>query len=184
MRPALYPQLLGPSWHELAAPVRRTHLDGASLSAAGRFRVRHGAGRLGRLLAWLLRVPPATEAASIRLLVTPLGRGERWERSFDGAPLISTQRESGGRLVERIGPLELCFRLEVRGGALLYRQAGAALSAGPLAVSLPRVLAPRVEAREEPEGTERTRVSVAVTVPWIGLLVSYSGYIERDEAGR
>ena len=183
MHPALYPRLLGPSWHELAAPVRGLHLDGAPFSGAGRFRVRHGAGPIGALLARLLRLPSANEAASLRLLVTPLGRGERWVRTFDGAPLVSTQREDGGRLVERIGPLELGFRLEVRNGALHYLQAGAALSVGSVRIPFPRALAPRIEAREEPEGTEGTRVSVAVTVPWVGLLLAYGGYLETD-AGR
>ena len=50
-------------------------------------------------------------------------------------------------------------------------------------IPFPRALAPRIEAREEPEGTEGTRVSVAVTVPWVGLLVAYGGYLETD-AGR
>lgn len=177
MPPALYPRLLGPSWHELAAPVRGLHLDGAPFSGVGRFRVRHGAGLIGRLLARLLRLPAANEAASLRLLVTPLGRGERWVRTFDGAPLVSTQREVGGRLVERIGPLDLGFRLEVRNGALHYLPAGAALSVGRVRIPFPRALAPRIEAREEPEGTEGTRVSVAVTAPLVGLIVAYGGYL-------
>ncbi len=178
----LYPRLLGPSWHELAAPVRRAHLDGASLRAVGSFRIRHGTNRFARFLARLLRLPSVTEAADAWLVVTPLGRGERWMRSFDGRLLTSTQWEgSGGRLIERIKLLELQFWLEVRAGALFYRQVGASLRFGPLRVPLPRWMAPRVEAREEPDGAGRMHVLVSVTVPRVGLLVSYEGHIERQE---
>lgn len=180
---ALYPRLLGDSWYELAGPVRRMHLDGASFRGGGSFRVRHGTGRWARFLAWLVRMPRATGAADVRLTITPLGCGERWERSFDGRSLVTTQRGNpDGGLVERVGPLELRFRLEVRDGALFYRPAGADLRFGPLQLPLPRPVAPCVEAREEPDGLLRTRVRVIVTAPFAGLLVSYEGCVERWEA--
>lgn len=184
METALYRRILGTSWLELAVAVRRAHLNPGevSLRGAGSFQVRHGAGLLARLLTWLLRMPPATGAAKTRLVVTPLGRGERWERSFDDRFLVTTQREAReGGLIERFGPLELRFRLEVMGGALLYRQAGAALRLGALNVPLPRWMAPCVEAREEPAALDLTHVLVAVAVPVIGHLISYEGHIERQE---
>lgn len=139
MPPALYPRLLGSSWHELAAPVRDMHLDGAALlRGSGSFCIRHGTSRLDCLLAWLMRMPPATEAANTRLVISLLGHGERWVRHFDNQYFVSMQREArGGGLIERIGPLELRFRLEVWDGALFYRQVGAALRLGPLRVPLP-----------------------------------------------
>jgi hypothetical protein len=44
--PTLYPRLLGPSWYELATPVRRAHLDGPSFRGVGTVRVRYGTTRL------------------------------------------------------------------------------------------------------------------------------------------
>lgn len=183
MPPALYPRLLESSWHELAAPVRDMHLDGAALLyGSGFFRIRHGTSHLGCLLAWLMHMPSATEATNTRLVILPLGHGERWVRHFGDQYFVSTQREAfGGGLLERIGPLELRFRLEARDGALFYRQVGAALRLGPLRVPLPRRIAPRVEAKEEPGGADRTHVTVVVTAPWVGLLVSYEGHIKREE---
>ena len=181
--PALYPRVLGSSWLELAAAVRRAHLNPGevSLRGTGSFQVRHGTGRPGRLLAWLLRMPPATETAKTRLVVTPLGRGERWERSFDDRFLVTTQREAReGGLIERFGMLELRFRLEVQDGALLFRQVGAELRSGPLHFPIPQRLAPRVEAWEEGAGPDTTHVGVAVTVPVIGRLISYEGHIRRE----
>lgn len=179
---ALYPRFLGPLWHELDAPVRRAHLNGEPFCGVGSFRVRHGTGHLERLLAWLLRMPSATECADTQLIVTPLGPGERWLRSFDGRSFVIAQRAADGcELLERIGPLELRFRLEVRDGALLYRQASAALRFGPLRVPLSPRLAPRVEAREEPAGADRTHVLVVVSVPYVRFLLSYEGHMEIRE---
>jgi hypothetical protein len=138
---------MGASWRELDVAVRRAHLDfgEASFYGMGSFRVRHGASLFARILTWLLRMPPATGAAKTRLIVTPLRHGERWERSFDARLLVTTQREaSEGGLIERFGSLELRFRLEVRDGAPLFRQAGAALGFGKTSVPLPRWMAPRV----------------------------------------
>lgn len=183
MPPSLYPRLLGASWYELGAPVRRMHLDGASFRGGGWFRVRRGTSGWARFLAWLLRMPLATRTADVRLTITPIGLGERWERSFDGRSLVTTQWAArDGGLVERVGPLEMRFRLDVRDGALFYRHAGTTLRFGPLRVPLPRLVAPCVEALEEPDGTDRTRVQVTVTAPFFGLLVSYDGYVQRWEA--
>lgn len=137
------------------------------------------------MLAWMLRMPPATGAAKTRLTVTPSGSGERWERSFDDWLLITTQRQaSDGCLIERFGLLELRFRLEVREGTLFFRQAGAALGLGKLRISLPRWMAPRVEAREEAAERDLTHVKVTVAVPVAGRLISYEGHIRRQEVKR
>lgn len=177
---ALYPRVLGASWYGLDLAVRHAHLDFDQdpLYGVGAFCVRRGGSRLGRLLAWMLRMPPAAGAAKVQLIVTPLGRGERWERSFDDRLLITTQREArDGGLIERFGLLELRFRLEVRYGALLFHQAGAALGLGKLKIALPRWMAPRVEAREEPAGPDLTHVRVTVAVPVAGRLISYEGHL-------
>ncbi len=83
-------------------------------------------------------------------------------------------------LGEQVGIVELHFQLEAADGALVYRQVSAKLRLGPLALPLPGFLRPRVEAREEPDGPRRTRVSVSVTAPMIGLLISYEGYLEGE----
>lgn len=126
-------------------------------------------------------MPPATDAAKTRLVITPFGRGERWVRSFDGRVLTTTQREaSEGGLIERFGLLELRFRLRVHEGALVYEQAGAALRFWALSVPLPRWMAPCVAAREEAVGPDVTHVHVAVDLPVIGPLISYEGHIQRE----
>jgi hypothetical protein len=52
---------------------------------------------------------------------------------------------------------------------------------GRLAIPLPRWFGPLVEAREDAAGPRRTKVSVVVTVPCAGCLISYEGQIQREE---
>jgi hypothetical protein len=130
-------------------------------------------------------LPRDGEGVPLLLSVEPHGGGERWRRNFDGRDFVTEQSEHAGPLLrERTGPFELLFRLEVEGGALAYRQEGAALRAGGLRVKLPRLLAPRVEAweRADKDG-EGVQVSVCVTAPLVGLLIRYEGLVRTKEGG-
>jgi hypothetical protein len=179
----LYARLVGGAWGRLPEPVRRLHPPGSSVRGAGRFDVRHGRRLTARLLARLMGVPAAGEGVAVVLTVEPEGAGgERWHRSFDGRPFITHQREHPpGLLADRAGPVEMYFRMEAEGGALVYQRAGVALRLGPLRLPLPRSLAPRVEAREWAEpGDPRVCVRVSVSAPLVGPLVNYEGRIELE----
>ena len=178
-RAGLYERLVGEGWGGLDEPVRRFHL---CKSGAGTFAVRRGEGRIARIVARLLRLPRGGEAVPLLLSVEPHGGGERWRRTFAGKDFVTEQNEHAARLLaERTGPFELLFRLNVEGGALAYRHAGAALRAGRLRLNLPRILAPRVEAWERADECGGVRVSVCVTAPLVGLLIRYEGLVTTEE---
>nr|MBA2448629.1 DUF4166 domain-containing protein [Chloroflexota bacterium] len=123
------------------------------------------------------------EAAEVRLLVDRRGSVERWHRIIGGVPLVTVQRATpGGLLAERLGPLELRFRLAAVGAALVYRQVGLVVRLGTFCLRLPWWISPRVAAREGPaDGPSRTRVAVEVTAPTGGLLFSYEGNVQWGE---
>jgi hypothetical protein len=181
---SLYRRLIGTAWPDVDEAVRQSHLDGGLLRRVGSFRVQCGTSNLARLLLAILRAPSAAEAVATELVITPLACGEKWVRRFGDKTLITTQAgRSGGVLIERISMVELRFRLDVSDGSLIYRQIGTALRLGPLSVPLPEWLSPRVEVREEAEGLKCTHVSVVVTAPFAGLLISYDGQIHEEEPG-
>lgn len=182
----LYPKLLGASWHDLNAAIQRLHASGGAVHAVGVFRVRHGRDGLARTLARLARLPAAGEAVDIRLQVTELEEGEEWRRTFAGRPLVSVQADrSDGLLLERMGIVEMRFRLEVAGGALNYETVGAALRFGFLRLPLPRWLSPRVSAWEKAAGhTDQIHVSVDVNLPLLGRLIAYDGMLTQIEERR
>jgi hypothetical protein len=180
---ALYPSLLDSDWSNLDEAVQQLHLGEKPVWATGMFRVCRGTNRLAQWLARLAQLPAAGEAVAMRLLITPGEHGEEWRRSFAGSPLVSTQwQRPDGLLAERLGPLELQFRLETAGGGLIYRQSGAALHVGPLRIPLPRWLAPWVTAREMPAGEpRRIEVWVELSAPALGRVIAYEGNVTKSE---
>lgn len=119
----------------------------------------------------------------VRLVVSARGDGEEWRRTFAGRPLVSMQaRRSDGLLAERMGIVEMRFRLEVVGGALSYQTTGTALCLGPLRVPLPRWLSPRITAWERAAGDgDQVQVSVEVNFPFLGRLIAYDGKLTGIE---
>jgi hypothetical protein len=172
--PDLYPSLLGSSWSDLAEPVQRLHAGGAS--ARGHFRVRRGENLAARLIATLLRMPPAAEEVAISLKVERGEGGERWIRSFGARPLTSAQWQRGGLLVEAMGLVQCLFRLCAEKGALVFQQVGAALGLHRFALPLPRWLAPRIEGRAEAR-LDAVHVDVRIYAPLVGLIVAYEGSV-------
>ena len=177
---SLYPRIVGPAWANLSEPVQRLHAG--ALQATGKFTVRHGERGPARLLIKLLRLPAAGVDIPVKLLVTTQSSGERWERTFGGGTPFVTEQRAGesGLMIERIGRAEIRYRLEIAGGALFYRQTGTKLCLGPLRLPLPRWLAPRIAARESAIDEKSTHISVEVTLPVIGRLISYKGFIKEQ----
>jgi len=180
----LYARLLGASWMQLAEPVRFVHSTESTVRARGRLRIAHGRGPLARVIAGLLRLPRASDAAETRLVVTSRADGEDWHRTFDDRCLDTRQYQADERdLAERIGVLEFRFRLDASEGSLLFRQVEAALVLGSVRVRLPAACAPRVDAREDPAGARRIRVHVHVTLPPLGSVLTYDGPIDLEVDG-
>jgi len=179
-RAGLYERLVGEGWDALDEPVRRLHLRARGV---GVFAVRRGEGRLARVVARLMGLPQSGDEVPLWLSVEPHGGGERWRRNFAGREFVTEQGEHEGALMaERNGPFEILFRLTAEGGALLYDSEGAFLRVRSLRVRLPRLLAPRVEAWERAaEGG--VSVSVCVTSPLTGPLISYEGLVRTEEGG-
>jgi hypothetical protein len=171
------------AWAHLGESVRRLHGAAGTLYGSGRFTVRHGERGAARLLARLMHLPPAGADVPVQLVVTQHSGGERWDRTFGATPFVTEQRgAASGLMVERIGPTDVSYHLEVAGGALYYRQRGMALRMGPLRLPIPGWLAPQISARESAMPDEKsTHISVKVTLPLIGLLVSYKGYIKIED---
>jgi hypothetical protein len=182
----LYQRILGDEWRHLDAAIQRMHTAGQGIHSKGLFRVIHGRHRVARLLARLLRLPAEGENAEARLHVEPAGSVELWRRTFNGRPLVTRQSSAApGVLAEQLGRLEFQFRLSVRDRALIYQQSRAGLRIGSRLTPLPAWMAPAVAASEKPSARAGcVSISVNVSLPRIGLLLSYAGEVETLENER
>jgi hypothetical protein len=176
MSSKLYSEVLGKDWLALSENIRCAHSVGEETN--GIFRITHGTGWAAKKMARWSDLPQAAIAAGTRLKIFSEDSGERWERQFDGKAFTTRQwKGKDGFLVERFGEWELYFKLRVKEGNLFYDQSRARLCVGALHIPIPLAYGPRVVAKEMHDSGARVRVSVIVTLPLVGLLISYEGYL-------
>ena len=179
--PGLYPRLLGPAWDQLSPGIREAHAGTTHCALSGVFRIEVGAGLLAWLSRLVMRVPLSPQELPARLLIRPSHGAERWERAIGPWKFSTHQQEHRQQLRESYGPLLFDFRLDVLDGALHYSQVAFGIGLGPLRLPIPKVLAVRVAALEEPASDQfLTRIAVRVDLPVVGLLVAYSGTLGRS----
>jgi hypothetical protein len=170
--PPLYQRVMGESFDALPPVVKAMHRVFRDGSAAGRAKVRRGAGLLSRLVAAAMGFPPAGEH-DLHVSFTERDGVERWTRAFSERCFSSRLSARRGRLEERFGPFSFAFALPSGPGGLEMRIVSWRI--GPL--PLPLALAPRSDAREwEEEG--RFCFDVPIALPLIGLVVHYRGWLE------
>jgi len=186
----LYPRLRGANWDALDARLKHFHWITGTRHGSGRFEIRYGQARLARSLARLLRLPQEGRDVPTTLAIRrehipnrEIGDAEKWERTFGSRKLCSLQYACRQKfLVECFGILEMRFLLDACDRALLFHPVGTALAIGPLRLRLPLRLSLQVHARvaglEGPPN--RLGVTVSVAAPWVGLILSYEGYLESQ----
>lgn len=172
--PSLFPAAVGPTFAHLPGPVQALHrLEGVAVWA-GETRVT-GGNVLARLLARLAGFPPPSPSVPTQLRIEPQRSGERWTRWFGPHRLCSTIHAGPrpGTVVERFGPLRFEMALDADGTAL--RPAVSRCRIGP--VALPRTLAPGGGATEDVDAQGRYRFAAEATLPGLGRLVRYEGWL-------
>jgi hypothetical protein len=174
MSEALYRRLLGPKFDTLPARVRELHDVTAPSVWVGRADVERGRSPVSRLAATLFRLPPAGRDQPLSVTFEPEQGREIWTRRFGSANFPSVQYERGGTLRERVGPSTFVFDLDASPDGLGLVLRGVRF----LGIPLPRALQPGVRTYEsQREG--RYRFEVEASLPLFGLLVRYSGWLEK-----
>lgn len=172
--PPLWPRLLGPAaLAELPPRVRQLHHGARPCRYAGTVTVERGSGRMARLAAAVLRLPPAgTQALEIEIAAD--AHGERWSRRFGTVPVTSRLAVGDGRLVERIGIAALCFRLAAAADGLRWHAESLSIAG----IALPRRGFDIAAVEYEQNG--RYHFEVTVRLAPFGLLIAYAGSLDVD----
>ena len=177
MSPPLFQRALGPEFEKLPAAVRALHTATGHRRYRGQVEVVRGGNALARLFAWATRLPPAGQG-EVEVEIDASGEEERWTRHIGGHAMPSRLWERNGLLCEQLGLARFGFRLTVEQGGIVWRVERVTA----LGLPLPARWFGSVQAREsELEG--RYRFDVAASMPVVGLLVHYRGWLQVD-AGR
>jgi len=152
------------------------------VSGAGRFEVRRGHTLAARLLAVLLRLPRSGPAVLVRVRIDrwPGEHAEVWTRAFGTRRLVSRQYRAGPDVIERIGPVELLFRVTLGADQVGYEQQGTRVRLAGRSVPLPARVCPNIRATARACGEASFLVTVIVAMPRGKALLSYSGRLDEE----
>ncbi|MEM7671351.1 MAG: DUF4166 domain-containing protein, partial [Pseudomonadota bacterium] len=174
------PTALGEAFDTLHPVLRRFHDGAAPRSYAGMAEITRGRSPLASAVATLFGFPGPGREVAVRVEITPTDRGEVWTRVFDGRPM-TTEMTLGiaGHVRERFGPLSFELQPGVTDGMLSLP-----LRRGWLwGVEIPRRLLPLSHAEEYGSGT-RFHFDIRLSLPLIGPMVTYRGWLELQEGER
>ncbi len=174
MNRPLFVRVLGAEFETLPATVRRLHLASGHRRYRGQVQVLRGTRLLSRVCAWAARLPPAGEGG-LEVEIQSAGATERWTRHIGGRPMPSRLWQQDARLCEQLGLLRFGFGLCVERQAIVWR----VQRVSALGLRLPARWFRQVIASES-EAAGRYCFDVAASLPVIGLLVHYRGWLHVD----
>jgi hypothetical protein len=137
--------------------------------------VDRAAGRLRNALASLLGLPEAGSEVPVHLQVVVEDRRERWIRDFQGDRVETAAWAWRDLLLESLGWTSFASALVLDGSRLRYEFRRAWFAGIPI----PRRLSLSVESYVD-AGDAGWRVVVAISVPYLGQLLRYEGWIEPE----
>ena len=173
---ALYVRVLGPLFDTLSPRLQSLHSRPGAWRYSGEVEVLRGTRWLARLCSWATRLPPAAKGR-VEVEIEAIDGMEKWTRHIGGRSMPSRLWEQDGLLCEQLGPVRFGFRLSVEQGAITWRVA----RVNVLGLGLPTRWFREVLAYEsESEADGHYRFDVAATLPGIGLLVHYRGWLHVE----
>lgn len=148
---------------------------------AGVASVERGTGVPSRLIGRIIGFPPATDAVEVEVTKTVTSAGESWTRRFGDRSFVShlSHRVSEpGILRERFGPMSFSIRLAVDGERVLWpverwRYFG---------IPMPRALRPKSDTVESIDEHGRFSFHVDISLPVVGFVVRYQGWLAPVQA--
>jgi saccharopine dehydrogenase-like NADP-dependent oxidoreductase len=176
-RGAIFARAIGPDFDALPEAIRALHETPGRSLWRGEAMTEGAAGRLAALVARLVGFPTAQAACAAEVAIDADGDRSIWRRRIGGHAFASVLTPgAGGRIRERFGPVGIDLRLTPEGDRLVYRVEGWRL--GP--IPLPRGLGPSTRAHEEVDAEGRFVFDVEISLPLIGRLVRYRGWLVRE----
>ncbi len=111
----------------------------------------------------------------VRLVVTPSGDREQWDRFFGGHRVRTLQWAHGEHVMEQFGIATFACALVIEGSRLRYEFKRAWLAG----IAIPSWLSPRVISHVDTSATG-WRPVVRLVAPALGEIIHYEGWVEPE----
>ena len=158
----------------LPPSLRAFHANTGATVWQGRAAIETGRGIAARVMARLFGFPAAGADMPVTVTVDRRGREEIWTRNFAGRCFTSHLTLRRGQCIaERFGAISVLLEPLVSGTDLRLPVSGWEC----LGLSMPRFLAPNSQAREFEDAEGRFRFDVRITLPLVGLITHYRGWL-------
>lgn len=177
-RASLFARVIGLDFEALPDPIRALHETPGRSVWRGRAMTEGAGSPLAALVARLVGFPGGQVDCEAEVRIEADGDRSVWRRRIGGQTFSSilSHPGEGGRIVERFGGLSFRLRLTPEGNRLTYSVEGWRM--GPL--PLPQALAPKTRTHEEIDADGRFVFDVEISMPFLGRLVRYRGWLARD----
>ena len=172
----LFQSCLGPAFDELPDQIRDLHHVVGRKNWSGEASVARGTGLLARLIAWVFLFPKANEHVPVRVTMDRTDTSEVWVRRFGAQDFhseLTPDPHVTGRMWERFGIFTFAIDFDADSEGLAYPVAKGRF----LGVPLPRFLLPRSDTKEAVNSDGRATFSVRLSMPVVGLIVHYEGWL-------
>ena len=176
---ALFRRYLDSGWKLLPDAIRDLHRARRKYSPAYAS-VDRGTSAASRFVGRVFRFPAEGSGIPISVRIESKNGKERWYRDFDGHRFSSThslgRRRCERLMCERFGPVKVGMALLPEDGKLRYVTRKWSF----LGIPLPGYMLPKGDMYEA-EIDARFHFHVEIRLPVIGHLVTYKGWLEREE---
>ena len=173
-----FERALGARFVQAPAPVVRAHRAGPVARTSGAARIMPPGSPLAAFIARCVGFPRAGVETPVRVTMRLGASGvETWRREFGDQRFQSELTYRGPGVVrERFGPFSFDMKLDADVASLSIEVIGWRIGFLPL----PLWLAPRSRAVESADAAGRFHFDVPVTLPLLGRLTHYSGWLSPD----
>lgn len=154
--------------------VKAFHAVNAPAVWRGRASVDTGTTYLSKQICSIMRLPKSDSDIPVTVTIDRAKGGETWTRQFAASRFASTLSKAANDVVaERFGPLSIWLRIDPSSEGLAMSVSEARLGR----LRLPTFLTPTCEAKEFVDESGRFNFDVRISMPGIGLLTHYRGWL-------
>lgn len=159
--------------------VRAFHSQTSPAVWSGKAKITGGQNPIAKVLSLIFGFPSSGDEVPVtisidRTIADDGQTSERWTRTFGAKSMSSVLRHApSGDFNESFAPFAFKIALDADQNGIAWPLAGWKIGKLPL----PRNLAPRSEAREFQDDEGRFRFDVRLSLPLVGLLAHYQGWL-------